>query len=96
MFWQNEEFSEGLGREIHLDGVLCVVDAVFGRQVSSLLTDTYIVSHMALQQMEEDHAADGIGESLRCARPPSDSRIHLLTAPPQANCSSGCHPAQQG
>ncbi|KAL1950181.1 hypothetical protein VTO73DRAFT_5304 [Trametes versicolor] len=48
MFWQNEEFSEGLGREIHLDGVLCVVDAVFGRQ-----------------QMEEDHAADGIGESLR-------------------------------
>ncbi|KAI0667592.1 cobW-domain-containing protein [Trametes maxima] len=48
MFWQNEEFSEGLGREIHLDGVVCVVDAVFGRQ-----------------QMEEDHAADGIGESLR-------------------------------
>ncbi|CDO76094.1 hypothetical protein BN946_scf184649.g20 [Trametes cinnabarina] len=37
MFWQNEEFSMGLGRDIHLDGV----------------------------QMEEDHAADGIGESLR-------------------------------
>ena len=33
MFWQNEEFSEGLGREIHLDGVVCVVDAVFGYQV---------------------------------------------------------------
>ncbi|RDX53376.1 cobW-domain-containing protein [Lentinus brumalis] len=48
MFWQNEEYSMGLGREIHLDGVVCVVDAVFGRQ-----------------QMEEDHAADGIGESLR-------------------------------
>ncbi|EJF63368.1 cobW-domain-containing protein [Dichomitus squalens] len=48
MFWQNEEFSQGLGRDIHLDGVVCVVDAVFGRQ-----------------QMEEDHAADGIGESLR-------------------------------
>ncbi|KAI9058447.1 cobW-domain-containing protein, partial [Trametes sanguinea] len=48
MFWQNEEFSMGLGRDIHLDGVVCVVDAVFGRQ-----------------QMEEDHAADGIGESLR-------------------------------
>ncbi|KAI0372243.1 cobW-domain-containing protein [Pilatotrama ljubarskyi] len=48
LFWQNEEFSAGLGREIHLDGVVCVVDAVFGRQ-----------------QMEDDHAADGIGESLR-------------------------------
>ncbi|KAI0766396.1 CobW/HypB/UreG, nucleotide-binding domain-containing protein, partial [Trametes elegans] len=48
IFWQNEEFSMGLGRDIHLDGVVCVVDAVFGRQ-----------------QMEEDHAADGIGESLR-------------------------------
>ncbi|KAH9933141.1 cobW-domain-containing protein [Epithele typhae] len=48
MFWQNEEYSAGLGRDIHLDGVVCMVDAVFGRQ-----------------QMEEDHAADGIGESLR-------------------------------
>ncbi|EMD39994.1 hypothetical protein CERSUDRAFT_103896 [Gelatoporia subvermispora B] len=48
MFWQNEEFAMGLGRDIHLDGVVCVVDAVFGRK-----------------QMEEDHAADGIGESLR-------------------------------
>ncbi|KAI0335829.1 cobW-domain-containing protein [Cubamyces sp. BRFM 1775] len=48
MFWQNEEFSMGLGRDIHLDGVVCVVDAVFGQQ-----------------QMQEDHAADGIGESLR-------------------------------
>jgi len=48
MFWQNEEFAMGLGRDIHLDGVVCVVDAVFGRK-----------------QMEEDHADDGIGESLR-------------------------------
>ncbi|KAK7682401.1 hypothetical protein QCA50_014606 [Cerrena zonata] len=48
MFWQNEEFSQGLGRDIHLDGVVCVVDAVFGKK-----------------QMEEDHASDGIGESLR-------------------------------
>ncbi|KAH9936251.1 CobW domain-containing protein [Fomitopsis serialis] len=32
MFWQNEEFAMGLGRDIHLDGVVCVVDAVFGRQ----------------------------------------------------------------
>ena len=33
MFWQNEEYSMGLGRDIHLDGVVCVVDAVFGLQV---------------------------------------------------------------
>lgn len=32
MFWQNEEFAMGLGRDIHLDGVVCVVDAVFGRK----------------------------------------------------------------
>ncbi|KAI6005369.1 CobW/HypB/UreG, nucleotide-binding domain-containing protein [Pisolithus marmoratus] len=31
IFWQNEEYSAGLGREIILDGVVCVVDAVFGR-----------------------------------------------------------------
>jgi hypothetical protein len=33
MFWHNEEFAVGLGRDIALDGVICVVDAVFGRQV---------------------------------------------------------------
>ena len=34
IFWQNEEYAMGLGKDIHLDGVICVVDAVFGRQVS--------------------------------------------------------------
>lgn len=48
MFWQNEEFATGLGRDICLDGVVCVVDALFGEK-----------------QMAEDHASDGIGESLR-------------------------------
>jgi hypothetical protein len=33
MFWQNEEFATGLGKDICLDGVVCVVDAVFGEQV---------------------------------------------------------------
>lgn len=33
MFWLNEEYSEGLRKQISLDGVICVVDAVFGRQV---------------------------------------------------------------
>jgi len=33
MFWHNEEFAVGLGRDIVLDGVVCVVDAVFGEQV---------------------------------------------------------------
>ncbi|KAJ7459698.1 cobW-domain-containing protein [Mycena latifolia] len=48
LFWHNEEFATGLGRDISLDGVICVVDAVFGPQ-----------------QMEEDHASDTVGESLR-------------------------------
>lgn len=34
LFWQNEEYAMGLGRDIHLDGVVCVVDAVFGKQVT--------------------------------------------------------------
>ncbi|KAJ6512111.1 CobW/HypB/UreG, nucleotide-binding domain-containing protein [Mycena vitilis] len=48
LFWHNEEFATGLGRDISLDGVICVVDAVFGPK-----------------QMEEDHASDTVGESLR-------------------------------
>ncbi|KAJ6620802.1 CobW domain-containing protein [Mycena sp. CBHHK59/15] len=48
IFWHNEEFATGLGKDISLDGVICVVDAVFGQQ-----------------QMEEDHASDGVGECLR-------------------------------
>jgi len=32
IFWQNEEFATGLGRDICLDGVVCVVDAVFGKK----------------------------------------------------------------
>jgi len=30
IFWQNEEFSSPLGKDIYLDSVLCVVDSVFG------------------------------------------------------------------
>ena len=33
IFWQNEEFAPGLGAEIRLDGVVCVVDAVYGQKV---------------------------------------------------------------
>ncbi|KAF8742275.1 hypothetical protein AX14_005450 [Amanita brunnescens Koide BX004] len=32
IFWHNEEFATGLGQDIVLDGVVCVVDAVFGKQ----------------------------------------------------------------
>lgn len=32
MFWLNEEYAAGLGQQISLDGVVCVVDAVFGQQ----------------------------------------------------------------
>lgn len=33
MFWQNEEYASDLGNDVYLDGVVCVVDAVFGEQV---------------------------------------------------------------
>ncbi|KIY72486.1 cobW-domain-containing protein [Cylindrobasidium torrendii FP15055 ss-10] len=32
LFWRNEEYTTGLGRDIVLDGVVCVVDAFFGKQ----------------------------------------------------------------
>ncbi|GLB38595.1 putative cobalamin synthesis protein cobW C-terminal domain [Lyophyllum shimeji] len=32
IFWRNEEYATGLGRDITLDGVVCVVDAFFGTQ----------------------------------------------------------------
>lgn len=37
MFWHNEEFSMGLGKDICLDGVVCVVDCVFGKKVLGFL-----------------------------------------------------------
>ena len=33
MFWHNEEYSMGLGKDIYLDGVVCLVDAVYGQRV---------------------------------------------------------------
>jgi G3E family GTPase len=36
IFWRNEEFNRGRGKDIVLDGVVCVVDAVFGKQVSCI------------------------------------------------------------
>ena len=38
MIWHNEEYALGLGKDIALDGVICVVDAVFGQQVGSSQT----------------------------------------------------------
>ncbi|KAL5501609.1 hypothetical protein ACEPAH_8869 [Sanghuangporus vaninii] len=32
MFWQNEEYASDLGKDIYLDGVVCVMDAIFGEQ----------------------------------------------------------------
>ncbi|KAL4262600.1 SIMIBI class G3E GTPase family protein [Pleurotus pulmonarius] len=67
MFWYNEEFAMGLGRDITLDGVVCVVDAVFGKK-----------------QIEEDHAVDGLGESLRqigCADVVLLNKVDLVSQP---------------
>ncbi len=50
LFWHNEEFTSGLGKHIALDGVVCVVDALFGKQQME-------------EDQPEDGQADG--ESLR-------------------------------
>ena len=67
MFWENEEYGKGLGTDIVLDGVVCVVDAVYGLKVRLSISNCACPqsSHDDVQQMEEDHAVDGIGESLR-------------------------------
>jgi G3E family GTPase len=37
LFWQNEEYVTGLGNQIALDGIICLIDAVFGLEVRSYL-----------------------------------------------------------
>lgn len=37
MFWHNEEYAMGLGKDIRLDGIICVVDCVFGKKVLGFL-----------------------------------------------------------
>ena len=67
MIWHNEEYALGLGKDIALDGVICVVDAVFGKQVGLhiLLRSPCLLT--SSQQMEEDSSSDDseLGESLR-------------------------------
>lgn len=46
MFWQNEEYSAGLSQHIYLDGVVCVVDAVFGDKVSGRHIMSFDVIYM--------------------------------------------------
>lgn len=46
MFWQNEEYSAGLSQHIYLDGVVCVVDGVFGDKVSGHGIMTYVMTFM--------------------------------------------------
>ena len=41
LFWQNEDYGVGIGSEIYLDGVICVVDAVFGEKVCESNCDHY-------------------------------------------------------
>jgi len=33
IFWRNEEYVAGLANQITLDGVICIVDAVYGLSV---------------------------------------------------------------
>lgn len=46
MFWQNEDFSGGLGTQIRLDSVICVVDSVFGIKVKHNYQVDAIHSHI--------------------------------------------------
>lgn len=48
MFWHNEEFPSGTGPDIALDGVVCVVDAVFGQKVRAKLRIAYVYSLMRM------------------------------------------------
>ncbi|KIJ33148.1 hypothetical protein M422DRAFT_35623, partial [Sphaerobolus stellatus SS14] len=49
MFWQNEEYAEGLGRVIALDGVICVVDAVFAEKQIQEDTESDGIKHSLRQ-----------------------------------------------
>lgn len=69
IFWHNEDLSE----DILLDGVVCVVDGVFGLNVGDGDTRTDI-SHREsveadtatlVQQIEKDKASGEVKESLR-------------------------------
>jgi len=46
IFWRNEEFNRGKGKDIVLDGVVCVVDAVFGKQVGCIPWRTTYIPHL--------------------------------------------------
>ena len=68
MFWHNEEYSMGLGKDIYLDGVVCLMDAVYGQRVGTLPVSSQsrkLTSLCVLQQIEEDYASEGEGESIR-------------------------------
>jgi G3E family GTPase len=62
MFWHNEEFAAGLGRDITLDGVICVVDAVFGKQVRFFFPRTLISE---IQRISRFALANGRGPQQR-------------------------------
>jgi hypothetical protein len=59
MFWLNEEYAAGLAREIVLDGVVCVVDAVFGKKVQ------YHISGLYIYIFTKPHLANGRGSFRR-------------------------------
>jgi hypothetical protein len=54
----------GLGKDIFLDGVVCLVDAVYGQRVGAFSL-TKLVDSYVMQQIEEDYASEGEGESVK-------------------------------
>jgi G3E family GTPase len=91
MFWHNEEYSMGLGKDIYLDGVVCLVDAVYGQRVGAFFC-IFVMKGLirsVLQQIEEDHASEGEGESVRYGTKLSGNRSQSHSGPTlrQVACS---------
>ena len=49
LFWRNEEYVAGLANQISLDGVICIVDAVYGLSVR--YTNSYSLSILSKGQV---------------------------------------------
>ena len=96
IFWRNEEFATGLGQDIALDGVVCVVDAVFGKQVMP----DYLCHYRRFDCL----AANGrrpLNRFVKDRREPSVGITSLyyissLRCPTQTNCRFRCRSLEQG
>jgi len=84
MFWKNEEYGSGLGHDILLDGVVIVVDVVFGKQqveedntVDGIgesirqiaCADVIILNKVDLVSKEQLHELEGLIRTVNASAP---------------------------